>query len=70
MPGDGLLSITVVDPSVPSYSVGVNSPTNFAGETGTVVLPSAIPIASTRGAISIAVFSALIASLVLRRRYT
>ncbi len=69
MPSDGVLSITVVDPLVPSYSVGMNSPTNFAGDTGTVVLSSAIPISSTTGAISIAVISALIASLALRRQY-
>ena len=36
MPSDGLHSITVVDPDLPSYSVGVNSPTNFAGSTGSV----------------------------------
>lgn len=39
MPVNGLDSITVVDPTVPTYAVGINSPTNFAGETGTVVLP-------------------------------
>ena len=39
MPSDGVQSITVVDPAAPSYSVDVNSPTNLAGETGTVVLP-------------------------------
>jgi hypothetical protein len=43
MPSDGVHSITVVDPSTESYSVGVNSPTNLAGDTGTVVLPSAVP---------------------------
>jgi len=43
MPTDGVGSITVVDPGVPSYSVGTNSPTNFAGETGTVVLGSPVP---------------------------
>ena len=67
MPSDGVLSITVVDPFVPSYSVGINSPTNFAGDTGTVVLPSAVPMSSTTGAISIAVIVALLASLALRR---
>jgi hypothetical protein len=43
MPSDGHLSITVVDPNAPSYSVGPNSPTNFAGETGSIpanVVPS------------------------------
>jgi hypothetical protein len=43
MPSDGTNSITVVDPDAPTYSVGVNSPTNFAGVTGTVVLPAAVP---------------------------
>jgi hypothetical protein len=36
MPSDGYLSITVVDPNAPTYSVGPNSPTNFAGETGSI----------------------------------
>ncbi len=73
MPSDGVRSITVVDPSlpnlIPSYSVGINSPTNFAGDTGTVVLPSAVPMSSTTGAISIAVIVALLASLALRRNH-
>jgi hypothetical protein len=43
MPSDGINSITVVDPNVPTYSMGTNSPTNFAGETGTVVLGSPVP---------------------------
>jgi len=50
MPSDGVQSISVVTPSNPGdppvYSVGTNSPTNFAGATGTVVLPAAIPSAS------------------------
>ena len=44
MPSDGVHSITVVDPVTATYSVGVNSPTNFAGETGTVVLTIAVEI--------------------------
>jgi hypothetical protein len=36
MPSDGVHSITVVDPVLPTYSVGVNSPTNLAGDTGTI----------------------------------
>ena len=44
MPSDGIHSISVVDPIAPTYSVGVNSPTNLAGDTGTVVLPSAVPL--------------------------
>jgi hypothetical protein len=46
MPTDGHNSITVVDPDAPTYSVGPNSPTNFAGETGTIpatVVPSLSP---------------------------
>jgi hypothetical protein len=44
MPSDGTLSISVDDPASPAgFVVGVNSPTNFSGETGTVVLPSAVP---------------------------
>jgi hypothetical protein len=43
MPDDGVHSITVADPLVPSYTVGVNSPTNFAGETGTIQGPPPPP---------------------------
>jgi hypothetical protein len=50
MPSDGTLSISVVTPANPGnppvYSVGVNSPTNLAGQTGTVVLATAVPAAS------------------------
>lgn len=43
MPVQGGLSISVVDPNVPTYSVGPNSPTNLAGDTGTISLPSGVP---------------------------
>ena len=43
MPSDGVMSISVEDPDIPTYTVGVNSPTNLAGDTGSVVLPSAVP---------------------------
>lgn len=44
MPSDGRLSIRVDDPAAPTgFVVGLNSPTNFAGETGSVVLPAAVP---------------------------
>lgn len=44
MPSDGVLSLHVVDPAAPSgFLVAPNSPTNFAGETGTVVLPNEVP---------------------------
>lgn len=39
MPTNGIDSITVVDPNIPTYSVATNSPTNFAGVTGRVDLP-------------------------------
>jgi hypothetical protein len=50
MPSNGVDSISVVNPANPGvppvYSVATNSPTNFAGQTGTVVLPNAVPSAS------------------------
>jgi hypothetical protein len=65
MPTNGIDSITVVDPNAPTYSVGTNSPTNFAGETGTVVLPIAIPVWPAWG---LPVLAALIAVLFRFRR--
>ena len=41
MPQDGFRSIRVVNPTIPTYAVETNSPTNFAGETGTI--PLAVP---------------------------
>jgi len=40
MPSDGSLSLNVVNPAMPAqgFFIAENSPTNFAGETGTVVL--------------------------------
>ena len=50
MPSDGVQSITVVNPAAPAgFTVGVNSPTNFAGETGNVVLPPGVPAMSATG---------------------
>ncbi len=45
MPSDGELSIHVADPANPAsgFAVGPNSPTNFAGEMGVVVLAPGIP---------------------------
>ena len=45
MPSDGRLSISVSAPANPAsgFVVGENSPTNFAGVTGTVVLPERVP---------------------------
>lgn len=48
MPSDGYLSITVVDPLAPTYSVGPNSPTNFAGQTGTIP-PASVPSLAGKG---------------------
>jgi len=49
MPSDGRLSISVDDPAEPTdFIVGENSPTNFAGATGTVVLPERVPSLSGR----------------------
>lgn len=68
MPSDGVLSITVVDPLIPSYSMGTNSPTHYAGDTGTVVLPPPVPMSSATGIVSIVVISTLLGFLALRRR--
>jgi hypothetical protein len=57
MPSDGYQSITVVNPAVPTYSVGPNSPTNFAGETGSIpatVVPSVAPWGAALGAAALA----------------
>jgi hypothetical protein len=60
MPTDGAQSLHVVNPAVPGnppvYSVGVNSPTNFAGDTGTVAL--AVPSLSVPGAALLVAVSA------------
>jgi hypothetical protein len=45
MPSDGVTSISVDDPANPTgFVVGVNSPTNFAGQTGSVVLTPQVPL--------------------------
>jgi hypothetical protein len=56
MPSDGVHSISVVDPLAPSYSVEVNSPTNFAGETGTIEGPAAVPALGLQGIAALALF--------------
>jgi hypothetical protein len=44
MPSNGSLSLHVDNPPAPTgFSVGVNSPTNFAGDTGTVSLAQSLP---------------------------
>lgn len=59
MPTDGVDSIHVVSPANPGnppvYAVGTNSPTNFAGETGTVVQSLPAPSLSTWGVAIVAV---------------
>lgn len=51
MPTDGVNSLSVIDPATPEngFSVATNSPTNLAGETGTVVLPAALPSLGSLG---------------------
>src|SRR5262245_23875970 len=72
MPSDGVDSLRVVTPAMPGdppvYSVGTNSPTNFAGITGTVVLPAQVPSASPsmRGLLASALVG--LGLLVLARR--
>jgi hypothetical protein len=46
MPSDGVTSLHVVDPTIPAlgFTTGPNSPTNFAGVTGNVVLPEPPPV--------------------------
>jgi hypothetical protein len=68
MPSDGSLSISVVNPTLPSYSVGVNSPTNFAGETGQVELPQGLPVLSPAGGAVAVLCVGAVAWLGLRAR--
>lgn len=75
MPSDGVHSIVVVgaqpaDPQNPVYSVEVNSPTNFAGETGSVDLGgAAIPaLPSQWGVAALLLAIGAVALTVVRRR--
>ena len=71
MPTDGLLSLHVIDPANPdsAYASGLNSPANFAGVTGTVVLPGqAVVPASSRGGIASLVALLLLAAWATRRQ--
>lgn len=73
MPSNGVLSLHVDEPAIPTsgFSLGVNSPTNFAGETGTVVLPSQVPSLGAPAAALLAALvclSALGTRTLLRRR--
>ncbi len=49
MPADGVNSLHRVSIFPEVLSVAQNSPTNYAGETGTVVLPAAVPAMPTHG---------------------
>ena len=72
MPSNGVDSISVVTPSNPGnppvFAVGTNSPTNFAGETGTVVLPAAVPSASPSTLALLAFALVALGTLLLARR--
>jgi hypothetical protein len=69
MPADGTTSLNLVDPEDPGlgFFTAVNSPTNFAGETGTVLPPNELP---TTSAWRVAASTALIVlgGLALSRR--
>lgn len=66
MPSDGRLSIHVDQPAMPTgFVVGLNSPTNFAGDTGTVVLPSGVPSLSPPALALVALLVAAVAWLQL-----
>ena len=70
MPSDGVRSITVVDPSGPVYSVGTNSPTNFAGETGTVVFgPPTVPLPGPWPAAAVCLLLGAVAWWYVGRRF-
>ena len=63
MPSDGVRSLRVVNPATPGnppvYAIGVNTPTNFAGQTGSVSI--AVPALSVTGR---AIVAALLAASV------
>ena len=64
MPSDGVLSLSILNLAVPTHSIGVNSPTNFAGETGTVVLTPIVPSLASWGA---GLAAALVAAVAWRQ---
>jgi hypothetical protein len=73
MPSDGATSLHLVDPAAPTegFSTGPNSPTNYAGETGTVVLappPVQLPATSVWGLLLGGALLALAAWTLLSRR--
>ena len=70
MPSDGILSISVIDPASPTsgFTVGVNSPTNFAGDTGSVMLAPQVPALGSGGRGLLLGLLVLFASLFFWRR--
>jgi hypothetical protein len=68
MPSDGINSIHVIDPTNTNsgYTVGPNSPTNFAGETGSVGLPAGVP--ATPWPATLLLLSLACGALLLRAR--
>lgn len=66
MPTDSYHSITVVDPTIPTYEVTVNSPTNFAGQTGSIPA-SIVPSVSRTGLAAAALLLGVAAAWALHR---
>ena len=54
LPTDGTTSLHLIDPAVPAagFVIGPNSPTNFAGETGTISPPVQLPATSGWGLVA------------------
>jgi len=69
MPSDGVRSLRVVNPATPGnppvYAIGVNTPTNFAGQTGSVSI--AVPSLSAPGLAIVAALLGATAWLSWRR---
>lgn len=65
MPTDNYHSITVVDPNIPTYQVTINSPTNFAGNTGSIPA-TIVPSMSRTGLAAAALLLAGLAAWALR----
>jgi hypothetical protein len=71
MPNDGVHSLAVIDPANPDsgYASTINSPTNFAGVKGRVLLPGQAPVpASSRWGTAALVGMLLLASWAARRQ--
>jgi hypothetical protein len=70
MPTDGVHSAVVVAPgaSTQTFTVAVNSPTNFAGTTGRARLPPRVPALGSAGRALLLVSIGLLAALLWWRR--